>query len=76
MADLEVARDAHDRRAAIWLRRSVNDAAAELAARFDAGDGIPFEFLCECGDPRCSRMVEMTVDDYRLHEPGSVVGHR
>lgn len=57
------------------VRRFVNDEIAETAARFDAGDGSVFEFVCECGDLSCNGLVELTLSEYAASSPGSVVGH-
>jgi hypothetical protein len=61
--------------AAVSIRRYVNDKIAETAKSFDPSEASDFEFLCECGHLACRRIVTMTVAQYRLSEPGSVVGH-
>ena len=63
------------REAAASVRRLANDSVAEVAARFDQDEGGVYQFLCECGDLTCLRVVEMTLADYRTRKPGSVVGH-
>jgi hypothetical protein len=60
---------------AISIRRYVNDEIADTAFRFGANDGSRFEFVCECGELSCKAVVTMTLAEYRLRGPGSVVGH-
>ena len=57
------------------IRRVVNDEIALVASRMDGNDGSVFDFVCECGDLKCQGMVRMTLADYRMSTPGSVVGH-
>ena len=59
------------------LFREVNERIAESAARFEA---TRTNFVCECGDPRCTRQVEATLAQYeRVREDGDafllVPGH-
>ena len=62
--------------AAISVRRFANDEIARVGSSLDDLDeGHRFEFLCECGDLSCTRLVRMTVAEYRASAPGSVVGH-
>lgn len=63
------------RQAGVNLRRSVNDEIARVAAGLDGSGGSIFEFFCECGDFTCRGFVRMTLADYRLTRPGSVVAH-
>lgn len=65
--------DAPSTRAAVSIRRYVNDEIAAVAGRFDTGD--EFEFVCECGDLACVRRVKMTLAQYKSTDPGSVVRH-
>ena len=60
--------------AAVSVRRLVNDEIVNAAGRFDDG-GTVFAFICECGDLGCRALVKMTLAEYRLTTPGSVVGH-
>lgn len=41
--------------------REVNERIAENAKRFEAGET---DFICECGDPRCTERVEATLEEY------------
>jgi hypothetical protein len=43
------------------LFREVNERIAKSAERFEADEA---EFVCECGDPTCSRRVAATLDGY------------
>lgn len=49
------------------MRRVLNNAIADAAEGLDAGEGLPFEFFCECNDVSCKRLVEFTVAGYRDH---------
>ena len=60
---------------AISIRRTVNDEIARMGATFHAAITGGFEFVCECGDLRCKRIVNMTLADYAKTRPGSVVSH-
>ena len=66
---------ASQRRAAVAIRRFVNDEIASRASRFDRDDGDAFAFVCECGDLACKGIVKMTLVTYGSSAPGSVVGH-
>ena len=66
---------AAQRRAAVAIRRFVNDEIASRARRFDRDDGNVFAFVCECGDLACKGTVTMTLETYRSSAPGSVLGH-
>ena len=46
------------------LFRSVNERIAEASVRFDNGDAVDAEFLCECGDPACSERLEVPLEEY------------
>jgi hypothetical protein len=35
------------------------------AEGLDGGDGLPFEFFCECSELSCKRLVELTVAGFR-----------
>ena len=61
--------------AAISIRRFANEEVARVGSRLDADEGNQFEFLCECGDLSCNRLVRLTIAEYRALPPGSVVGH-
>jgi hypothetical protein len=61
--------------AAVAIRRFVNDEIAETASRFGGDDASEYQFVCECGELSCQGRVVMTLRQYRLSEPGSVVGH-
>ncbi|HEX4681041.1 MAG TPA: hypothetical protein VH210_17695 [Gaiellaceae bacterium] len=41
--------------------REVNEAIAETAERFEAGDA---EFICECADPQCAHRVSAELETY------------
>ena len=45
-------------------RRTVNDAIAHAASRFNLDEGNLVEFLCECGDLRCRQMIKMTLTEF------------
>jgi hypothetical protein len=47
------------------MRRLVNDEIATLGRNMlAAAKSEPFEFLCECADSRCRRLVPLTLDDF------------
>ena len=59
------------------LFREVNERIAESAERFES---TRTNFVCECGDPRCTHQVEATLAHYeRVREDGDtfllVPGH-
>lgn len=55
--------------------RAVNEGIAEASEQFDSSEA---EFLCECGDPKCTHRIELTLDEYeavREHPARFVVRH-
>jgi len=42
--------------------RAVNEGIAEASERFDSSEA---EFLCECGDARCTHRIEVTLEEYQ-----------
>lgn len=61
--------------AAVGVRRYVNDEIARVVLRFDADKSTEFEFVCECGRLGCHSVVKLTLAEYGMTSPGSVVGH-
>lgn len=55
------------------LRRMRNDLIA--AAAEPSGGKDSFEFLCECGDLNCRKVVELTVAQYRVARFWAIVAH-
>ncbi|NUT57122.1 MAG: hypothetical protein HOQ03_14250 [Thermoleophilia bacterium] len=50
------------------LFREVNERIAESAGRFEASET---NFVCECGDPRCTHRIGATLAEYeRVREDG------
>lgn len=45
------------------LFREVNQRVRELADAF-VSDGAEVEFVCECGDLRCTETVALTFEEY------------
>jgi hypothetical protein len=41
--------------------RAVNEGIAEASERFESSEA---EFLCECGDPRCTHRIELPLEEY------------
>jgi hypothetical protein len=41
--------------------RAVNEGIAEASERFESDEA---EFLCECGDARCTHRIEVSLEDY------------
>jgi hypothetical protein len=41
--------------------RAVNEGIAEASERFESDEA---EFLCECGDPRCTHRIELPLEEY------------
>jgi hypothetical protein len=41
--------------------RAVNEGIAEASERFESEEA---EFLCECGDARCTHRIEVPLEDY------------
>jgi hypothetical protein len=59
------------------MRRLLNDSIAKVAERFDdEGEEIFFDFHCECEDSSCTRLVELTLVQYRCARFWPVVAHR
>jgi hypothetical protein len=55
--------------------RAVNEGIAEASERFES---VEAEFLCECGDARCTHRIEVTLKDYeavREHPTRFLVRH-
>lgn len=56
------------------MRKERGTAANAFRARVFGGDlSRPIAFVCECGDPACSRTVILTVDEYHRRRPGLLV---
>jgi len=55
--------------------REANDRLANKAARLHFVAPVPF--LCECGDPSCTDLVLLTIEDYHAakSEPITAPGH-
>ena len=43
--------------------RAVNEGIAEASERFESEDA---EFLCECGDARCTHRLEVPLEEYEV----------
>lgn len=57
-------------------RRVMNDSIANGAERLDHdGNGVDFEFFCECGNLRCDEKMRLTVAQYRCARFWPVVAH-
>lgn len=41
--------------------RAVNEGIAEASERFESEEA---EFLCECGDPKCTQRIEVPLEEY------------
>ncbi|HSB38513.1 MAG TPA: hypothetical protein VLD13_05435 [Gaiellaceae bacterium] len=55
--------------------RAVNEGIAEASERFESEHA---EFLCECGDPGCTRRIEVPLNEYervREHPTRFLVRH-
>jgi hypothetical protein len=55
--------------------RAVNEGIAEASERFESDEA---EFLCECGDARCTHRIEVPLDEYenvRAHPTRFLVRH-
>ena len=46
------------------LFRDVNERVEDTAERFMLGDDMAQEFLCECGDTRCTERITLTLREY------------
>jgi hypothetical protein len=61
--------------AAVSIRRLVNTSIYDTAKRLDGAGDTRFDFVCECGDLRCTRIVTLTLAEYEQRRPGTVVEH-
>jgi hypothetical protein len=55
--------------------RAVNEGIAEASEKFQSTEA---EFLCECGDPRCTHRLEVPLEEYeavREHPTRFLVRH-
>jgi hypothetical protein len=55
--------------------RAVNECIAEASERFDSNEA---EFLCECGDARCTHRIEVPLEEYenvRAHPTRFLIQH-
>jgi len=56
------------------MRKERGTAANAFRARVFGDDRArPIAFVCECGDPACSRTVILSVDEYHRRRPGLLV---
>jgi hypothetical protein len=44
--------------------RSANERISEAAAEHGLDDGRQTPFICECSDPRCTRIIRLTLAEY------------
>jgi hypothetical protein len=44
--------------------RDANDEIAGAAAEHGLKGGAPVPFVCECSDPRCTKLIRLTLEDY------------
>jgi hypothetical protein len=51
--------------------RQANEEVEGAAARMGASLGDTFGFFCECSNPTCTRMVEMTLAEYEALRAGA-----
>jgi hypothetical protein len=58
---------------AAQLARDVNAKTLEIAAKFEAGEDLPVDFLCECG---CWAFVQRTIAEYNREDGAWCVGHK
>jgi hypothetical protein len=42
--------------------RAANERIAESAAEYEMGERIPF--ICECADPECTQIVQLSLQEY------------
>jgi hypothetical protein len=50
--------------------RTVNERIDSIAATF--GEGVPYEFVCECASRDCFELILLTLDEYeRIREDGT-----
>ena len=62
--------------AARSIRRLVNRSIYDKAVELRVADDVPLEFVCECGDLRCTALVNITLPEFdRLARPGVVTAH-
>jgi hypothetical protein len=54
--------------------RLLNDTIARGAQRL-GGDELPIDFFCECGDPDCRRVTQLTVWEYQSHRAAPLIAH-
>jgi hypothetical protein len=45
--------------------RKANESIADAAARYGLDDGRVVPFVCECSDPACTKVIRLTLHDYR-----------
>lgn len=57
----------------VATRRLINDSIANGAQRLNRES--PFEFLCECGDQACRRVVELSAVQFYSCRPGAIIAH-
>jgi hypothetical protein len=63
------------RAAVIEIRRFVNDEIYRVGFDLDGDERSELAFVCECGELRCTRLVNMTLAEFAGTQPGSVVAH-
>jgi hypothetical protein len=61
--------------AAVAVRRLVNESIHDTAKRLDGSGDTAFDFVCECGDLQCKRIVALSLAEYEQRRPGTVVAH-
>lgn len=61
--------------AAVSIRRLVNTSIHDTAKRLAVNGDTSFDFVCECGDLRCTELITLTLAEYERRHPGTVVAH-
>ena len=58
------------------IRRLANRAVRDSASELGVPDDEQVDFMCECGDLRCTDVVSLRLGDFdRFSEPGSISAH-
>lgn len=58
------------------IRRLANRSVRESAAELRVPDDETIDFMCECGDLRCTEVVSLKLSDFdRFTDPGSISAH-
>jgi hypothetical protein len=54
--------------------RELNDSIARGAESMGSPE-VPFDYFCECGDPACRDVLQLTIKQFGHRRPSALIDH-